>query len=85
MAKKTKKVSKKWEAAPEYITQSGVTYEKLYDNTVNVELSLEPSLAKCIEDKARSGLYVSDKEFVRDVIRSVMGSVKSIESAKKAK
>jgi hypothetical protein len=85
MPKKSMKMSKKWEEAPEYVTQSGVTYEKVYENTVNVDLDLELSLLESIAKKARSGSYVSDQEFIRDILRSMMGTVESIETIKPSK
>lgn len=66
------KVSKKWEDAPCHVEQDGITYEKVYEHTVNLELDLDESTMKLIRTKFNAGMYVSDGELLRDAIKSMI-------------
>jgi len=67
-----KKPSTKWEAAPNYIVQDGVVYEKLFEEGVSVDLELDADVLELVKKESRNGKYVSEQDFIRTALRTMM-------------
>jgi hypothetical protein len=69
--KRSKKQSK-WEKAPSSIEVDGVPYEKVFKNTVQVNLELDQEALESIKKVAKTGLYASEAEIIRDALRAAI-------------
>lgn len=70
--KRSKKVDNAWQDAPNHVEVGGVTYEKIDSNTVQLELELDPDTIENIKRGMDRKLFVSDLEYIRHLLRSVM-------------
>lgn len=77
--KKTTRSKRKMKktVSPNYITYNGSTYEKLSDDSVNVELDMQEDVLDDLNNLVKSGKFVSIGDAVRYILRRKLEEVES--------
>ncbi len=55
--------------APDYITLNGHTYEKISNDSVNVEIDLAIDVIELLDNSVKNGEFVSRGDAVRSILR----------------
>jgi hypothetical protein len=67
--KTNKKKIIKPKVSSDYIIIDGVTYEKMSNDSVNVELDLASDVIDCLDDLVKKGKFVSRGDAIRTILR----------------
>jgi hypothetical protein len=55
--------------APDYITLNGHTYEKISNDSVNVDLDLADDVIELLDKSVKKGEFVSRGDAIRSILR----------------
>jgi len=78
--KTIKKKITKPKVSSDYIIIDDVTYEKMSNDSVNVELDLASDVIDCLDELVKSGKFVSRGDAIRTILRN---KIEQIEMEKK--